>query len=170
MITFVLLLTMFMDDDDDDVLWLVPLFFDDNASIAESTFGYRIHSLLSNLAPSLTMSTSNSTSIAGLLPNSHGLFLLKWTVRIIGGLLIIVGGIGNTLSAMTLSRKKLRVQVTSIYLIALALSDLGRRVCFDARLHATFSSFMLPRRQRFLQRLELLCDSARSQTKHASRQ
>ncbi|CAF4508461.1 unnamed protein product, partial [Rotaria sp. Silwood2] len=39
---------------------------------------------------------------------------------------IIVGGIGNTLSALTLSRKKLRTQVTSVYLIALALSDLVR--------------------------------------------
>ena len=54
------------------------------------------------------------------------LVLLKWSVRIFGGLLLIFGGIGNTLSALTLSRKKLRAQVTSIYLIALALSDLGK--------------------------------------------
>lgn len=54
------------------------------------------------------------------------LLLLKWSVRLFGGLLLVFGGIGNTLSALTLSRKKLRAQVTSIYLIALALSDLGK--------------------------------------------
>ena len=164
------MITHVLMDNDDDVLWLVPLFVDDNASIAEATFGCRIHSLSSNLSSSLAMSTSNSTSIAGLLPHPHGLFLLKWTVRIIGGLLIIVGGIGNTLSAMTLSRKKLRVQVTSIYLIALALSDLGSRVCFDARVHVRILSLSDVLRQRFLQRLELLSDPAQSQAEHAARQ
>jgi hypothetical protein len=68
---------------------------------------------------------TTSSTIATVLSNQNHFLILKWSVRIIGGLLIIVGGIGNTLSALTLSRKKLRAQVTSIYLIALALSDLG---------------------------------------------
>jgi hypothetical protein len=89
--------------------------------MVETTFDYQITSL-SNI------SSTTSTSMTTLLSNPNRLIILKWSVRIIGGLLIIVGGIGNTLSALTLSRKKLRAQVTSIYLIALALSDLGRHM------------------------------------------
>jgi len=89
--------------------------------MVDTTFDYQITSL-SNI------SSTTSTSMTTLLSNPNRLIILKWSVRIIGGLLIIVGGIGNTLSALTLSRKKLRAQVTSIYLIALALSDLGRHM------------------------------------------
>ena len=106
--------------------------------MTETTFGYQIASLpsfLSNISSSSSI-LSTSTSIATVLANQNRLSILKWSVRIIGGLLIIIGGIGNTLSALTLSRKKLRAQVTSIYLIALALSDLGR-----STIH--FSSFFL---------------------------
>jgi len=88
----------------------------------ETTFGYELSSS-SNI--SLTTSTSMTTILSN---HQHHVLILKWSVRIIGGILIIVGGIGNTLSALTLSRKKLRAQVTSIYLIALALSDLGRLI------------------------------------------
>lgn len=108
----------------EDVLWLEPLFIDYNLTMIETTFGYKIASLSSTPNISLTTSTSMST----VLLNQNRFLILKWSVRIIGGLLIIVGGIGNTLSALTLSRKKLRAQVTSIYLIALALSDLGRYI------------------------------------------
>jgi len=100
----------------EDVLWLEPLFIDNNNSMAQTTFGYQ---------PSSNISSSPMTTV---LANQNRLLILKWSVRIIGGLLIIVGGIGNTLSALTLSRKKLRAQVTSIYLIALALSDLGKHI------------------------------------------
>ena len=108
----------------DDVLRLEPLYLDiDNVQI-ETTFGYRIASLqLSNM--SSLSSSSTSTPLSSMVSQQNHFIILKWSVRIIGGLLIIVGGIGNTLSALTLSRKKLRAQVTSIYLIALALSDLG---------------------------------------------
>ncbi|CAF1277939.1 unnamed protein product [Adineta steineri] len=87
--------------------------------MAQTSFNYQIASLKpsSNISSTSTMST--------ILSNQNHIHILKWSVRIIGGLLITVGGIGNTLSALTLSRKKLRGQVTSIYLIALALSDLG---------------------------------------------
>jgi hypothetical protein len=115
-------LTMFIVNE--DVLWLEPLFIDSNLTMIETTFGYKIASLSSTPNISLTTSTSMST----VLLNQNRFLILKWSVRIIGGLLIIVGGIGNTLSALTLSRKKLRAQVTSIYLIALALSDLGRYI------------------------------------------
>jgi len=67
-----------------------------------------------------------ASSVNTAISDQNRFFVLKWSVRIIGGLLIVIGGIGNTLSALTLSRKKLRAQVTSIYLIALALSDLGK--------------------------------------------
>ncbi len=108
----------------EDVLWLEPLFIDYNITMIETTFGYKISALSSSSNISLTTSTSMTTTPL----NQHHFFILKWSVRIIGGILIIVGGIGNTLSALTLSRKKLRAQVTSIYLIALALSDLGRLI------------------------------------------
>lgn len=111
----------------DDVLRLEPLYLDiDNVQI-ETTFGYRIASpQLSNM--SSLSSSSTSTPISSMIFQQNHFIILKWSVRIIGGLLIIVGGIGNTLSALTLSRKKLRAQVTSIYLIALALSDLGNNL------------------------------------------
>jgi hypothetical protein len=95
----------------------------------ETTFGYQIESLpsSSNISSSSMSILTTATSMTTVLSNQNRFVILKWSVRIIGGLLIIVGGIGNTLSALTLSRKKLRAQVTSIYLIALALSDLGKR-------------------------------------------
>jgi hypothetical protein len=95
----------------------------------ETTFGYQIESLpsASNISSSSVSILTTATSMATVISNQNHFVILKWSVRIIGGLLIIVGGIGNTLSALTLSRKKLRAQVTSIYLIALALSDLGKR-------------------------------------------
>jgi len=74
----------------------------------------------------MSILTATATSLATVLTKPSQPIVLKWCVRIIGGLLIVIGGIGNTLSALTLSRKKLRAQVTSIYLIALALSDLGK--------------------------------------------
>lgn len=112
----------------DDVLWLEPLYLDINNIKIETTFGYQIASLqLFNMSLVSTSSSSTSTAMSALLSQQNHFVVLKWSVRIIGGLLIIVGGIGNTLSALTLSRKKLRAQVTSIYLIALALSDLGKR-------------------------------------------
>jgi hypothetical protein len=74
----------------------------------------------------MSILTVTASSVARAISNQNHFFVLKWSVRIIGGLLIFIGGIGNTLSALTLSRKKLRAQVTSIYLIALALSDLGK--------------------------------------------
>ncbi|CAF1081393.1 unnamed protein product [Rotaria sordida] len=93
----------------------------------EATFGYQISSSSSSNISSSLMSilTVTTSSAAKALSNQNHFSVLKWSVRIIGGLLIVIGGIGNTLSALTLSRKKLRAQVTSIYLIALALSDLG---------------------------------------------
>ncbi|UJR08627.1 hypothetical protein I4U23_012886 [Adineta vaga] len=94
--------------------------------MTKTTFSYRLSSLTPSSNFSLTsLSSSTSSSMATVFFNPNQIFLLKWSVRIIGGLLITIGGIGNTLSALTLSRKKLRAQVTSIYLIALALSDLG---------------------------------------------
>ena len=108
----------------EDILWLEPLVFDNNYTIIEATFDYEIKST------SLTMSTLTVTSSSAATPvqRENHFFVLTWSVRIIGGLLIVIGGIGNTLSALTLSRKKLRAQVTSIYLIALALSDLGKQI------------------------------------------
>lgn len=131
---------------DDDVLQLEPLYLDINNVQIETTFGYRITSLqLSNM--SSLSSSSTSTPISSVIAQQNHFVILKWSVRIIGGLLIIVGGIGNTLSALTLSRKKLRAQVTSIYLIALALSDLGKhRFSFPHRQSSRSSS-----RQCFLQ-------------------
>ncbi len=127
-----LLLTMSIVNE--DMLWLEPLFIDSNTTMVETTFGYQITSLSSstnttssssNISSSSMSILTTSSTIATVLSNQNHFLILKWSVRIIGGLLIIVGGIGNTLSALTLSRKKLRAQVTSIYLIALALSDLG---------------------------------------------
>jgi hypothetical protein len=97
----------------------------------QTTFGYQIANLsLSNMSSSSSSMSilTTSTSLSTTLSDQNRFLILKWSVRIIGGLLIIVGGIGNTLSALTLSRKKLRAQVTSIYLIALALSDLGTNI------------------------------------------
>ena len=76
------------------------------------------------MSPQANFSSSNFSSTQQ--QTSQQDLVLQWSVRIIGALLISVGGIGNTLSALTLSRKKLRAQVTSIYLIALALADLGK--------------------------------------------
>lgn len=100
----------------ENTLWLKPLILDSNLTMLDTTLGYQIPS-------SLNFSTSISFS-----KNSNQFSILKWSVRIFGAVLIIIGGIGNTLSAFTLSRKKLRAQVTSVYLIALALSDLGKSV------------------------------------------
>ncbi|CAF1268133.1 unnamed protein product [Adineta ricciae] len=93
--------------------------------MVEATFSYQFDSSSNPSSPSMSAVSVTTSSIATVLANSNRLLALKWSVRIIGGLLIVIGGIGNTLSALTLSRKKLRAQVTSIYLIALALSDLG---------------------------------------------
>lgn len=113
----------------EDVRWLEPLLFLNNFTMIGTAFDYSISSSLSssfNTSSSL-INTPHSplTTLATVLSSVHRFSVLKWSVRIIGGLLIVIGGIGNTLSALTLSRKKLRAQVTSIYLIALALSDLG---------------------------------------------
>jgi hypothetical protein len=123
-----LLLTMSMVNE--DVLWLEPLFIDNNITMVETTLGYRITSLSSssNISSSFMSVLTNSSTMVTALSHQNRFLILKWSVRIIGGLLIIVGGIGNTLSALTLSRKKLRAQVTSLYLIALALSDLGNHI------------------------------------------
>jgi hypothetical protein len=121
------LLTMSLVNE--DVLWLEPLFFDNNFTMVDTTFGYQIESPSSSSnmsSSSMSILTVTASSVAKAISNQNHFFVLKWSVRIIGGLLIFIGGIGNTLSALTLSRKKLRAQVTSIYLIALALSDLGK--------------------------------------------
>jgi len=122
-----LLLLLTMSLVNEDLLWLEPL-FDNNFTMVETTFDYQIASPSSSNISSSSMSilTETATTIVTAFSNQNRFPLLKWSVRIIGGLLIIIGGIGNTLSALTLSRKKLRAQVTSIYLIALALSDLGK--------------------------------------------
>jgi len=141
----------------EDVLWPEPLVIDTNTTTIETTiettfettlettlettfettFDYQIASLSSsNMSSSSVSILTTSTSMSTTLSNQNHFPLLKWSVRIIGGLLIVVGGIGNTLSALTLSRKKLRAQVTSIYLIALALSDLGTK-------YSLFHSFSL---------------------------
>ena len=116
----------------EDVLWLEPLFLNINITMIDKTFGYQIASLSSSSSNMSSSSSSpiltTSSTIPAILPTHNHFLILKWSVRIIGGILIIVGGIGNTLSALTLSRKKLRAQVTSIYLIALALSDLGNPI------------------------------------------
>ncbi|CAF4579018.1 unnamed protein product, partial [Rotaria sp. Silwood2] len=113
----------------EDVLWLEPLLIENDIETMKTTLAYQIGLLssspsLSNISSSYLPILTNSSSITTLLSNDKRFLILKWSVRIIGCLLIIVGGIGNTLSALTLSRKKLRTQVTSVYLIALALSDL----------------------------------------------
>ncbi|CAF1248362.1 unnamed protein product [Didymodactylos carnosus] len=95
----------------------------------DSTFDYDFtnnnNNNNSNIMNSSSLLDSSSILTTLSLTNYNRSLALKWIVRIIGGLLIAIGTIGNTLSALTLSRKKLRIQVTSIYLIALALSDLG---------------------------------------------
>lgn len=117
----------------EDVLWLEPLFFDSNLTMIQATLGYQIISISSSSSSNMSSSSMSTlavtaSSVANALSNQNQFSFLKWSVRIIGGLLIVIGGIGNTLSALTLSRKKLRAQVTSIYLIALALSDLGKSI------------------------------------------
>ena len=129
-----LLLSLTMSMVNEDVLWLEPLFFDSNFTMVEATFSYQFDSSSNPSSPSMSAVSVTTSSIATVLANSDRLLALKWSVRIIGGLLIVIGGIGNTLSALTLSRKKLRAQVTSIYLIALALSDLGKvKISLDNR-------------------------------------
>ncbi len=123
----------------EDVLWLEPLFIDYNYTMVETTLTYQLEFLSppssnSSSSPS-SLLTVTSSSITTALANQNRFLVLKWSVRIIGGLLIVIGGIGNTLSALTLSRKKLRAQVTSIYLIALALSDLGKKIYYDYYLY-----------------------------------
>jgi hypothetical protein len=121
-----LFLSLMMSMTKEDVLWLAPLIIENNFTMIETTRGYQIASSSNISSSSMPLLTMSST-IATVLSSQNRFFILKWSVRIIGGILIIIGGIGNTLSALTLSRKKLRAQVTSIYLIALALSDLGRQ-------------------------------------------
>jgi hypothetical protein len=125
-----LLLTMSMVNE--DVLWLEPLFFDNNFTMVETTFDYQIASSSNISLSSMSILTVTASSAVQALSDQNRSFVLKWSVRIIGSLLIVIGGIGNTLSALTLSRKKLRAQVTSIYLIALALSDLGKIYPFSS--------------------------------------
>jgi len=101
--------------------------------MVENTFDYQIESQssssnISSSSSSMSILTVTASSVTTVFSNQNRLLALTWSVRIIGGLLIVIGGIGNTLSALTLSRKKLRAQVTSIYLIALALSDLGKTI------------------------------------------
>mgnify|MGYP002378856520 CR=1 FL=1 len=122
-VQYPLLLTMLVVNE--DVLWLEPLFIDNNLTMTETTLSYQIASLSSSTSLNSSSIPFVATIMSQVHTNTNRLVILQWFVRIIGGLLIIVGGIGNTLSAFTLSRKKLRAQVTSIYLIALALSDLG---------------------------------------------
>lgn len=130
----------------EDVLWLEPLFFHNHFNMVETTFSYQMSpSSSSSLSSSSVSSSLNTSSVLLSLGKSKDSSLIRtfstqesfpvllWSVRIIGGLLIVIGGIGNTLSALTLSRKKLRAQVTSIYLIALALSDLGKMNSFFFR-------------------------------------
>jgi hypothetical protein len=128
-----LLLLLTMSLVNEDVLWLEPLFFDNNFTMVENTFDYQIDSQssssnISSSSSSMSILTVTASSVTTVFSNQNRLLALTWSVRIIGGLLIVIGGIGNTLSALTLSRKKLRAQVTSIYLIALALSDLGKTI------------------------------------------
>lgn len=113
----------------EDVLWLEPLFFDNNFTLMETEFNNQFVSSNMSSSSSISLLSTSVTTLASVLSQHNRFPILKWFVRIIGGLLIVIGGIGNTLSALTLSRKKLRAQVTSIYLIALALSDLG--LCFS---------------------------------------
>ena len=110
------------------MIWLLPLFIDNGNKVIKTTLSYQIvpFSLPSNTSLSTISILTESSSMNTVVSNEKHFSLLKWSVRVIGCLLIIVGGIGNILSALTLRRKKLRIQVTSIYLIALALSDLGR--------------------------------------------
>jgi hypothetical protein len=122
-----LLFLLAMSMVNEDVLWLEPLFFASNFTMLGTTFDSQTALSSSSNVSSSSMSiiASSISSAASLVTSQNRYPVLKWSVRIIGGLLIVIGGIGNTLSALTLSRKKLRAQVTSIYLIALALSDLG---------------------------------------------
>jgi hypothetical protein len=111
----------------EDVLLLESFFIDNNIRMINATLSYETASL-SNISSSPIPILATTSSMTTVFSNQNRFLILKWSVRIIGGLLIIVGGIGNTLSALTLSRKKLRAQVTSVYLIALALSDLGKYI------------------------------------------
>ena len=129
-----LFVLMIMSLVNEDVLWLEPLFFQNHFNMVETTFRYQMSpssASSSNSSSSVLMPIGKikESSLARAFSMQESFPVLLWSVRIIGGLLIVIGGIGNTLSALTLSRKKLRAQVTSIYLIALALSDLGRRNC-----------------------------------------
>ena len=154
----------------EDVLWLEPLFFTSNFTMLGTTFDTQMASAsssnLSSASSSMSILTASVSTLASALSKQNHFPLLKWSVRIIGGLLIVIGGIGNTLSALTLSRKKLRAQVTSIYLIALALSDLGRAKSTTITLIIRFVFF----RQCFLQRPEFLSGSPPCGSKHASLQ
>lgn len=114
----------------EDVLWLEPLLIDNDIIMTRTTLSYQTELFTSaafNISSTYISKIANTSSLITTISNEQRFPLLKWSVRIIGCLLIIIGGIGNTLSALTLSRKKLRTQVTSIYLIALALSDLGKK-------------------------------------------
>ena len=167
---FYAFLLLIMSVINEDLLWLQSLVFPEtNSTMIDATLSYRWQ------APASTLSlVSNSSSMATVLLRPSSLVVLKWSVRLIGGLLIIVGGIGNTLSACTLSRKKLRAQVTSIYLIALALSDLGmserERERERERECRVFIRYRRLFRECLLQRLELLPDPLQSQSQHASAQ
>ncbi|CAF1234015.1 unnamed protein product [Rotaria sordida] len=63
----------------------------------EATFGYQISSSSSSNISSSLMSilTVTTSSAAKALSNQNHFSVLKWSVRIIGGLLIVIGGIGN---------------------------------------------------------------------------
>ena len=164
----IFLLTMSLVNE--DVRWLEPLFFLNNLTMIGTAFDYSISSPISSNASSPTMSTLNYsfTTLATVLSSVHRFSVLKWSVRIIGGLLIVIGGIGNTLSALTLSRKKLRAQVTSIYLIALALSDLGTEGEENQILHVrSHVSNWSVSRKRFLQCPQFLPRPLGSRTEYA---
>lgn len=111
-----------------NVLWLEPQLIDNDIEMIKTAFVSQVSlaSSDSNISTLLLSMLTNSSATALAFSNEKSFLVLQWFVRIIGCLLIIIGGIGNTLSALTLSRKKLRTQATSIYLIALALSDLGK--------------------------------------------
>lgn len=139
-----LFVLMIMSLVNEDVLWLEPLFFQNHFNMVETTFSYQMSSSSassSNSSSSVLMPIGKmkESSLARTFSMQESFPVLLWSVRIIGGLLIVIGGIGNTLSALTLSRKKLRAQVTSIYLIALALSDLGTRNCLLTPASISFS-------------------------------
>src|SRR5689334_14224130 len=100
-----LLLLLTMSLVNEDVLWLEPLFFDNNLTMVETTFGYQIASSSSSSSSSNISSSPMSilnvtaSSVDTAFSNQNRFLVLKWSVRIIGGLLIVIGGIGNTLSA-----------------------------------------------------------------------